>query len=286
MEKLLLLPFQDVYISEWYKDINFAGNNALFVSQYKQYQDDYRSLLQFELEPISPAKIIEKAVLELTMYRNETGEPTIISAHRLLQGWCQSAVTWDTQPTFSMVPDGSVTITEEDKAGKIFINLTELVKAWHNGSVPNQGLLLMGNEQANALVAFHGTNYNERNTWPLLHVSCIDEDNLEQEELIIPEYPPYAPLEASTPIPLSPKNKATFLVKNASASCNVQAIIQIGYSNKPNETFFNSGCWMDLKPEGYPGEAVALTTTDIAEYARVLIKGDGGETVYVWSRTR
>lgn len=288
MAKLSLLPFQDTYISEWYGSKNFGGNIALFLSQYLQAGDDYRSLMQFDFRSIPVTATIEKAVLELTMFRNEVKDiPITISVHRLLDSWHQFSVTWDNQPLSENLPDATLTIENTTPLGKIYIDITELVKGWYDGSIPNNGLILKGNEVMNDLIAFRSTNFADSNTWPLLHISYINGilETIDKEELIIPEYPPYAPLEASTPIPLGPRKQATFLVKNASESCNVEAIIQVGYSNDPNETFFNDGPWVSLKPDLYPGEAIALTTSASAEYARILVKGEGGEKVYVWART-
>lgn len=288
MAKLSLLPFQDTYISEWYNRKNFGSNIALFLNQYLQPGDDYRSLMQFDLRAIPVTATIDKAVLELTMYRNEVKDKSAtIFVHHLLDNWHQFSVTWNNQPPLSKLPDAALTIKNTTPLGKIYIDITELVKGWYEGSIPNNGLILKGNELMNGLIAFRSTNFTDSNTWPLLNISYINGnlETIDKEELIIPEYPPYAPLEASTPIPLGPRKQATFLIKNASESCNVQAIIQVGYSNDPNETFFNEGSWVNLKPELYPGEAIALSTTASAEYARVLVKGDGGEKVYVWART-
>lgn len=288
MAQLSLLPFQDTYVSEWYNTENFGNNIALYISQYLQPGDDYRSLLQFDLRAIPAISTIEKAVLELTMYRNETQDiPVTISVHRLLGSWNQFSVSWINQPPAYKIPDATITIDNSTPLGKIYIDITELVKGWYDGSIPNNGLLLKGNEAMNDLIGFRSTRFEDSSTWPILHINYINGiiETIDKEELIIPEYPPYAPLEASTPIPLGPRKQATFLVKNASESCNVQAIIQVGYSNDPNETFFNEGFWVSLKPEAYPGEAVALSTTASAEYARILVKGDGGERVYVWART-
>lgn len=288
MAKVSLLPFQDAYISEWYANTNFGSEVALFVSQYVQPGDDYRSLLQFNLGHIPPTSTIEQATLELTVYRNEvSGPPIEIAAHRLLDHWNQFAVTWDNQPFIRAVPDSEISIASGPPCGKVYMDLTELVRGWYDGSIPNNGLLLKGNEKCNDLVAFRSTNFQESDSWPLLHVCFVDGilNSFETETLVIPDCRPYAPLEASTPIPLGPRRKATFLVKNEDESPCVKAMVQVGYSCHPHATFFDAGPWVTLKPEHYPGEAVALTTEDAAEYARVLVKGEGGEVVRVWART-
>lgn len=284
MGKISLLPKQDAYISEWYPQDKFGSSIALFISQYQQLGDNYRSLIKFDLTEIPSSYTIEEAVLELSIYRNESQTKTNIFIYQLLEDWQEDLVTWHNSPPINMTTYSTITIEKEPFAKKVFLDLTALVNSWYRGEVPNYGLLLKGEEQINSLIAFYSRNYSNKAFQPILHISYKENNEMiEKEELFIPEYPPYAPLDASTPIPLWGKRQATFLVKNASNSCNVEALIQISYSDNPDETFFNTGNWMPLKRAGYPGEGVALTTTDTAEYARVLVKGEGGETIYVWA---
>lgn len=288
MAKVSILPFQDAYISEWYASQNFGSEIALFVSQYLKPGDDYRSLLQFNLDKIPPAHIIEEAILELTVYRNEVSRlPINITVHRLLNKWNQYSVTWNNQPKAKTVPDGTVIIFSDLQEEKVRINITDLVRGWYDGSIPNYGLLLKGNESHNNLVGFRSTNYEEREAWPELHIKFANDKlkTYDMETLVIPHPSRGVPLEASTPILLGARTKATFLVKNDSHSEHVRVMLQVGYSDDPLETFFNIGSWTHLKPRGYPGEAVALSTDDAAEYARVLAGGKGGERILVWPRS-
>jgi DegV family protein with EDD domain len=62
MAKVSILPFQNTYVSEWYANRNFGDEIALFISQYLKLGDDYRSLLQFNLDIIPPASTIEEAM--------------------------------------------------------------------------------------------------------------------------------------------------------------------------------------------------------------------------------
>jgi len=286
MAKVSIWPFQDAYVSEWYANENFGGEIALFVSQYLKPGDDYRSLLQFNFDKIPPGSTIEEATLELTVYRNEVlGPPINVTAHRLLNSWNQHSVTWNNQPEAKPTPDGVVTVFSGPPEDKVCIDITYLVRGWYDGSIPNHGLLLKGNETNNDLVGFRSTNFEERGAWPVLHIKYADYKLkvYEKETLVIPSHG--VPLEASTPIPLGARTKATFLVKNDSHSDHVRVLLQVGYSDNPLDTFFDAGSWTHLKPSGYPGEAVALSTDDAAEYARVLVRGSGGETILVWARS-
>ncbi len=286
MFEITLTPSQNAYISEWYPNYNFSSSTALFIGRYLQAGDSYRSLIKFELNKIPPNSTIKNAVLELSINRNEAVHASNIAIYPILTTWQENSVTWYNSPDARKTAINNSVIKKAFK-NKIHINLTELIKSWYEGLIPNHGVLLMGEEQANNLIAFHSTNFPSKVQHPTLHISYekAKQHLVSKEELYIPKYPPYAPLDISTPIHLGREKNATFLIKNNSNSYHVQAITQVGYSDDQNETFFNTGKWQDLNAEGYPGEAIALTVTDIAEFARVLVKGKGGEIISVWHYT-
>lgn len=286
MASLSLLPVQDVYISEWYENQNFDSSTGLFISQYKQTGDDYRSLLQFDLANIPPTSTIEKAQLELKIYRNEVSSGISVEAHRLLNNWAEDEVTWNNQPPFSFDIDGGVYITQTTPPEYISIDITDLVKGWYDGSIPNNGLILLGYEVGNDLIGFVSSRGNYSNEWPKLSVEFVVGilDCYPPQELKVPNKD--CSLIESNAIAVGPRKRATFMVANLSESHHVRAIVQVGFSDDPDELFFDVGEWCNLEPSGFPGEAVALSTPEAAEYARVLIDGHGGEHVVVYPRTK
>jgi len=281
-----LLPNQDVYISEWYANENFNSSEGLFVSQYQQPGDDYRSLFQFNLASIPPTCTIEKAELEIKIYRNEVNGGILIEAHRLLNNWLQNQVTWNNCPPFSPDTDGEACVSQGSPPEFLCIDITNLVRGWYDGSIPNNGLILIGNEAENDLVGFVSTRSTYSNKWPKLRINFTVGvlNHFPSQELHVPEQD--SPFIESNVIPLGPRERATFLVCNLSDSKHVRAIVQVGYSYDPNKLFFNVGEWKCLEPSGFSGEAVALSTTEAAEFARVLIEGRGGEEVIVYPRTK
>lgn len=286
MASVTLLPNQDVYVSEWYANQNFIASIGLFVSQYQQAGDDYRSLLQFNLSGIPPTCTIVKAELELKVYRNEVTGGILVEAHRLLNNWNESLVTWNNQPPESPHVDGVILATPDTPLDFIRIDITDLARGWYNGSIPNNGLILRGNEAVNDLIGFVSTRGQFSSEWPRLRV-VYEVGILHRfppEELEVPDDD--CPLIESQAIPLGPRKKATFLVANISESHHIRAMVQVGFSRDPDDLFFDVGEWHHLEPSGFPGEAVALSTNEAAEFARVLIEGHGGETVLVYPRTK
>jgi len=283
---------KETYIAEWYPNTNFSSSTALFVSQYKQTGDDYRSLIQFDIchlcNMLPPVSTVEKAELELYMYRNEAPvEGIVVYVNRILNSWNCDTVSWNYQPPISTDTDGAVFVTNTTPLSTIKIDIIDLVQGWFEGIIPNNGVLISGNEQINSLLGFINHNYPDSSKWPRLNITYVNGylNKHALEHITIPGYPDY-PIINSSPVSLGPRKQATFLVENTCSADCLFAKIQIGHSNAPDATFSDAGPWLKLKPLGYPGEAIALTTYDAAEYARVLIMGAGGETLNVYPRTR
>jgi len=284
---ITLLPFHDSYIAEWYAQDNFAGESCLNLSQFRQTGDNYRSLLKFRLDAIPGGCSIEKAELELTMYRNEVKDAIDITVQRLLSRWHEKSVNWDTQPLHSPEIAGKIRVDANTPMGALRMDLSGLVKGWHDGSIINNGLLLKGNEVENNLVAFYNSKHINGDEWPKLHISFVDGvlNAFDKEEIIIPSYPE-VPVATSAPIALGPRALATFLIANCSDSCKLRARIQVGYGKCHCSTYYDVGEQISLKARGYPGEAVALSSWEAAEFARILLIGAGGEKVSIYARSK
>lgn len=105
-----------------------------------------RALMRFDLSTLPPEAIIESATLMLRL--NASWDAPEAEARctfqTVLDTWEESAVTWDTAPDAG------------DRIGWISVphagwdwyslDITELAQAWHEGSQPNHGLLLRGDE--------------------------------------------------------------------------------------------------------------------------------------------
>lgn len=284
MANITFGPKQDGYISEWDVNGNFCNDRSLYIGRYLQPGDSFRSLLQFDLCRIPPTSQIEEAELVLFLYRNEAPCAVDVTIHRLLNNWCKCNVTWNNQPSYQYEPDGLVTVNNE-QSGFIKIFITELAAGWYDGSIPNNGLILIGNEDLNSVLGCCSSNCNDSSEWPKLRIKFVDGilDIYESESLVVPCN--HCPLIDSTPIPLGPRKMVTFMVENMNG-CYVEAKLQLSYSDFRHDTFFDASPWLQIKPKGCPGEGIVITSTDAAEYARVLIRGKGGEKVLVYPRTK
>lgn len=148
-----LIPIQDAYVSQYYANQNFAFSPFLYFGQYKQSGDNYRALLQFPLRAIPKHRRIELAQLQFTVYRNEfpTGTLTYSSLKRPLEPWNAGGVTWNSQPRSKLVY--TFLTSWADTPGTVIYNdITSLVRSWLDGSKPNYGLLLEGDESMPSLL--------------------------------------------------------------------------------------------------------------------------------------
>lgn len=289
MSSLSLLPYKNSIVSQWYPDQNYSTSPALFAGRYLQSGDVYRSLMQFDLSVISSGSTIETASLILNMYRNETG-PTgaYVRVFHLLNDWIEASLTWNSQPPYSQTPfspvwDGSVYVSGTTPPGPVAIDISGLVRGWQEGFIPNNGLLLAGNETANSLVGFRSTKYMFSDSWPMLGITYVNGslDICDTQILTIPSAPEH-PIVASDFVPLGARQEVTFMVENNSTSIHVRVMLQVGNESE----FFSASPWHTLDPKGTPGASLAISTSYAAEAARVLFQGAGGETLTVMPRCK
>lgn len=180
MTELTLPSFQEAYVAEYYPCKNFGCSTGLFVSRYLQIGDIYRSLIEFDLctpcREIPITCIIEEAYLNLWVYRNELSPSCSINLKifSLLSDWREDMVTWNNQPEIPVNPDVIYPISS-GVFGAISINVSDLVKGWHDGSITNSGILIKGDEDANNLVGFYSKDFPNNNFWPKLFIkfNCL-----------------------------------------------------------------------------------------------------------------
>lgn len=122
--------------------VNHLYKNLLFPSQ-GFYQN--RALFKFSNLGLPQGATINNA--KLTVYVNETDEALTvpITLGRLLSIWHEDTLTWNTQPSSSVV---SVLNIYPSSANMAF-DVTNLVKKWLNGTYTNYGLVLYSDLRGN-----------------------------------------------------------------------------------------------------------------------------------------
>lgn len=173
MASLLLSPTEDAFISQAAPDTNFGDSFTLLIGRFTTPGDIYRSLLKFDLSTIPPGYTINYAALRLFIYRKDTSGPQPASIERTLSNFNENTVTFSNAP--SGVATGIVTtITDVDLNQFISIEITSLVQGWHNGSIPNTGLEIIGDESTYSLIGFFSKDFNNSDLWPELEIAFSD----------------------------------------------------------------------------------------------------------------
>lgn len=212
---------QDVFVSSTYPDTNFYSQDGevLYVGSFKNSSDVFRSLLQFNMcetgHAIPIGSTIQSAYLILYLYRNDNVGTANVNGFKLLDTYDQYFVTYNNVPKSSF-PTSSVVggaVTPSGSTGAVTLNVTELVKAWYDGSCSNLGIELRGIENASDnILGFRGTRYPDSTYWPALQVTWAKgtESNTVTDVF---DYNDALP-STSTPMHMTGQDQVSFIVTN------------------------------------------------------------------------
>lgn len=284
MAKITLTPMMDVYVSEYYPDQNFenfGSPEALFISQFEGAGDDYRSLIKFDVCClVPPTATIKKAELILDTFRNDLTTGSIeAKVYNLLGKWNEKMVTWNNQPPADTTAEDSYTVAA-GSLNPVKFDITALVRGWLNGSIPNNGVIVKGDEVKDSLIGFRSTRYEDSAEWPKLEIKLVDG--------IIKTYPkeslniPGVGAKVSSSIKLDGRLQASFLIENT-GSYDVDARIQV---SNDGSTWFNEDNYATLNTSWK--DKVVLTTEAAAQYARIIVStpSSNSSSVDVYPSTR
>ncbi len=171
---------EDAMIYQYAPTINYASSDQLRVG----YRQQYASLLRFDLSAIPTDATILSATLEV--YANGwDGTAATFSAFRILRSVTHSQTTWNQAQVNNPWASPGANDTTTDRAAaeessvtasSIFrwygLNLSALVQAWTQGSLPNNGLLLRGSSATStAIFYFASANHSNSSLRPRLMVT-------------------------------------------------------------------------------------------------------------------
>ena len=125
----------------------FVGN-CYFV--HEKLYGSARSYIRFNLTEIPSEFEIVRAYLKLYMYGQAPASPQIYEAYRITSDWSEHWLNWTVQPSYALYPTNYTTINPTPSTGWISWDVTEDVKAWYSGSVPNYGTMLKIKFERNA----------------------------------------------------------------------------------------------------------------------------------------
>ena len=154
----------DTTIFQGYPDENFGDYSDMWAGY-----DDYlspdgkivRSLLQFDLASIPAGTQIASASLDLFLVESWDflDRSRSITTYRIKSGWSEMSVTWNTKPSYGD-SYGTASVTHGDWRWYSF-DVTDLVRAWVNGTKANHGIMVRGPEHSGQDSSWKGFSTRE-----------------------------------------------------------------------------------------------------------------------------
>ena len=148
IQTLIEIPIsQDTYIASNKPNQNFGGASEVRVGWDNTASKDgaLRAFLYFDVARYIPSRaVINSAHLKGYQHRYIDNSAMLFRGRHLLESWDENLITWNShQPHWGSVTGETwiPTVT-----GWIEHDLTPLVKEWHNGTHPNHGLFIQGDE--------------------------------------------------------------------------------------------------------------------------------------------
>ncbi len=144
-----LYSIGDACIMQGRATMNFGSATDMWVGYDDALNPDgqiVRSMIQFNVSNIPSSVAISSAVLRAYKYDSYdyAGNWRTITTFRITSPWSESAVTWNTRPSYSTAY-GSAYVPHDVEGWHSF-DVTSLVQGWINGSIPNYGVMLRGPE--------------------------------------------------------------------------------------------------------------------------------------------
>ena len=154
-------PSADALVSSYYPTKNYGSSQYLTVSYKKSgfYSYSIWSYIKFNL-PSIPAEDIEYAKLHLTLeYQDLSSYGTSykkIYIYRVLSDWKEDQITWLNKPGGIYTGHYFIVYKTAASGTHYYVDITDLVKAWLNGTYANYGIRL-SSDTNNGLIRFYSS---------------------------------------------------------------------------------------------------------------------------------
>jgi hypothetical protein len=152
-----------------------SGDFTYMLAGYDDYLSNLevvRSLVQFDLSGIPSGMSITNATLNVYYmdWHDYEYYMRTITTYRISSSWSEMEVTWQNQPSYAEAY-GSAVIRSDDNWRYISFNVTDLVRAWENGTYPNYGIMLRGPEVSGSDSSWRMFTTREGNYIPYIDIN-------------------------------------------------------------------------------------------------------------------
>ncbi len=162
----------DAYITQLDPAESHGSDSQLLVGDIYEhpYVYEYRALVLFNVLTIPADAYIVSARLNLFGSCQYVEEGTSLGVYRLLGNWSESDVCWNNKPAFAQTPTVTTNFSNDWTDEWLFLDVTEDVRLWHDGTANNG--FLMAKHTASSLLLTLNSKEASCNS-PYLEVSYI-----------------------------------------------------------------------------------------------------------------
>ena len=141
--------WQDTYISTDRPTMNYGGGSSLFVTSMAYYNETTRAFLRFSMDTLPPGLSAGNVIqARLLLYVNPSVNqqppaplpPSITLTPVTTLSWKESTLTCSNSGMTYGTPVLEVSLTPANLSTFISIDVTDWVKGWLNGTLPNGGI--------------------------------------------------------------------------------------------------------------------------------------------------
>jgi hypothetical protein len=142
-------PIADATVLEGYPNVNLGNTSDMWAGYDVCLNPDgeiARSLIRFDISSLPASDYIAEATLRIRLVSScdYEGASRRIRTYRTTSSWSESSVTWNNRPGYGG-SYGSRSIVH-GAWGWYEFDVTNLVRAWHDGTYVNHGIMLRGPE--------------------------------------------------------------------------------------------------------------------------------------------
>jgi hypothetical protein len=130
---------KDTWVEEANPTANHGTDLDLTVGQVSRSVDVASILLGFDVSTLPPDAVVVSATLSLYSSDLVLGDPFLISPRAITAAWVENSVTWDTRPGTNSLGDPAA---EHVNDGWTIFDVTNMVQAWNDGILSNNGIAL------------------------------------------------------------------------------------------------------------------------------------------------
>ena len=117
------------------------------------------SFLQFDVSQIPANAVIADAYLKLFRYDSFGEDQFFIELYNVLESWEEYTITWHNQPDHQVTPVDTILITNPGTSGWLSWEINHLVQGWVDGSIANNGMVLIGSPLVAGDIDYNYVNF-------------------------------------------------------------------------------------------------------------------------------